>query len=52
MPPEYRHIQENPGSHAETARHAYPVYEFMTIDVTPGTIAVRYGSDAFERQAV
>ena len=51
VPAEYRHIQENPGFHAETAV-TETRYEFMTIDVTPGTIAVRYGSDTFERQAV
>ncbi len=51
VPAEYRHIQENPGFHAETAVMETR-YEFMTIEVTPGAIAVRYGSGTFERQAV
>ena len=51
VPAEYKHIQENPGTHAATAV-TESRYRFMTIEVAPPAIVAWYGSEKFERQAV
>ena len=48
VPSEYKHIQENPGTHAAEAVTA-SLYRFMQIKVTRGTITTTCRSKLFER---
>ena len=48
VPSEYKHIEENPGTHAADAVTA-SLYQFMQIKVTRGTITTTCRSKLFER---